>query len=135
MAGVSQTRSSMYNKDTSWREHSDNDAKTYIKKAKQYANSHDPHMGAHREWEETPLTPKQIEEIFWKRLVNKGWKLELQKQVTGIVLPCPNCEEVVDRYIIIKATQIAKIVEDRYIAAVIAIHNGKPCKPEATGEA
>ena len=122
----------MYNKDTSWREHSDNDVKTYIKKAKQYATPHDPHMGSHHEREETPLTPKQIEEIFWKRLVNKGWKLELQKRVTGIVLPCPNCEEVVDRYIIIKATQIAKIVEDRYIATVIAIHNGKLCKPEVT---
>lgn len=121
----------MYNKDTSW----ENDTKTYIKKAKQYANPHDPHMGAHRESEETPLTPKQVEEIFWEKLVNKGWKLDLEKKITGIVLLCPDCEEIVDRYRFIKATQIAKIVGDRYIAAVIAIHNGKPCKPEATGEA
>jgi len=119
MAGVSQTRSIVYNNDTS----------TYIKKAKQYANSHDPHMGSHREWEETPLTPEQIEEIFWGRLVHKGWKLDLEKKITGIVLPCPNCEEIVDRYRVIKATQIAKIVGDKYIATVIAIHNGKPCKP------
>jgi len=92
-------------------------------------------MGAHRESEETPLTPKQVEEIFWEKLVNKGWKLDLEKKITGIVLLCPDCEEIVDRYRFIKATQIAKIVGDRYIAAVIAIHNGKPCKPEATGEA
>jgi hypothetical protein len=134
MAGVSQTRSIMYNKSTSWREHSDNDAKTYIKKAKQHAQ--EQHHSTNIEWwEETPLTPKQIEEIFWKKLVNKGWKLELQKQITGIVLLCPDCEEVVDRYIVIKAPQIAKIVEDKYIAAVIAIHNGKRCNPEVIEEA
>ena len=120
----------MHNKSTSW----SNDTKTYIKKAKQHAQ--EQHHNTNIEWwEETPLTPKQIEEIFWKRLVNKGWKLELQKQITGIVLLCPDCEEVVDRYIVIKAPQIAKIVEDKYIAAVIAIHNGKRCNPDVIEEA
>jgi hypothetical protein len=130
MAGVSQTRSIMHNKSTSW----SNDAKTYIKKAKQHAQ--EQHHNSNIEgWEETPLTPKQIEEVFWKKLVNKGWKLELQRQITGVVLLCPDCEEVVDRYIVIKASQITKIVEDKYIAAVIAIHNGKRCEPEVIEEA
>jgi hypothetical protein len=134
MAGVSQTRSIMHDKNIPWREHSDKDVKTYIKKAKQYAQ--EQHHNTNMEWwKDTPLTPKQIEEFFWKKLVHKGWKLEVQKQITGIVLPCPDCEEVVDRYIVIKAPQIVKIVEDKYIAAVIAIHNGKPCKPEAVEEA
>jgi len=120
----------MHNKSTSW----SNDAKTYIKKAKQHAQ--EQHHNSNIEgWEETPLTPKQIEEVFWKKLVNKGWKLELQRQITGVVLLCPDCEEVVDRYIVIKASQITKIVEDKYIAAVIAIHNGKRCEPEVIEEA
>ena len=115
----------MYNKDTSW----GNDTKTYIKKSKQYANSHDPHMGSRHEWEETPLTAEQVEEIFWRKLVYKGWKLDLETKQIGIVLLCPDCEEVVDRYKFIRATSIANLTKDSYIAAVIAIHNGKPCKP------
>lgn len=121
MAGVSQTRSIVYN--------NNNNTSTYIKKAKQHV---DPHMSTHhQDWshDETPLTSEQVEEIFWRKLVNKGWKLDLETKHIGIVLLCPNCEEVVDRYKFIRATSIANLIKDSYIAAVIAIHNGKPCKP------
>jgi hypothetical protein len=82
-------------------------------------------------WRETPLTDTEIEELFWRKLVQLGWKWQAygeNPRSKNVVLPCPYCELVIDSHTIITES-IAKRMQDKdYCEQVLKRHKGLECK-------
>jgi hypothetical protein len=53
-------------------------------------------------WREHPLTDTEIEKLFWRELVQLGWRIHSYlgggENKRTIVLPCPYCNKVIDLY-------------------------------------
>jgi hypothetical protein len=53
-------------------------------------------------WREQPLTGTEIEELFWRELVQLGWRIHTYpsggQDRKNIVLPCPDCNRKIDMY-------------------------------------
>jgi len=82
-------------------------------------------------WRERSLTDTEIEELFWRDLVQLGWKWQAygeNPRSKNIVLPCPYCELVIDSHTIITES-IAKRMQDKnYCEQVLKRHKGLECK-------
>lgn len=53
-------------------------------------------------WREHPLTDTEVEELFWGKLVQLGWRIHTYpsggEDKKTIVLPCPDCNNKIDLY-------------------------------------
>jgi hypothetical protein len=54
-------------------------------------------------WRQQPLTDTEVEELFWRKLVQLGWRINTHFNSGGgekksIVLPCPQCTLRLDQY-------------------------------------
>ena len=53
-------------------------------------------------WREHPLTDTEIEELFWRKLVQLGWRIHTYpsggEDKKTIVSPCPDCNNKIDMY-------------------------------------
>lgn len=53
-------------------------------------------------WRERSLTGTEIEELFWRKLVQLGWRIHTYpsggQDRKNIVLPCPDCNKKIDLY-------------------------------------
>lgn len=82
-------------------------------------------------WRETPLTDTEIEELFWRKLVVLGWRLQsygkdLDRQ--NIVLPCPYCGLLIDSHTIITESNAKKMQDSQYCEQALRKHKGLECK-------
>jgi hypothetical protein len=94
-------------------------------------------------WRETPLTDTEIEKLFWGKLVQLGWRLHIYEekniQKKNIVLPCYECNKLLDSYswVSITRTNAVKMSDDKNVKGKVESHGGFICQaiPEATPEA
>jgi hypothetical protein len=82
-------------------------------------------------WRETPLTDTEIEELFWRKLVQLGWRWQtygtkLEKK--NVVLPCPYCNLVIDSHTIITESNAKKMQDKYYCERILIKHKGLECK-------
>jgi hypothetical protein len=89
-------------------------------------------------WREHPLTDTEIEELFWRKLVQLGWRIYTYPSGgldrKSIVLPCPDCNNKIDMHTWerITKTDASKISTAEYVNKRIKDHE-PDCKaiPEA----
>ena len=91
-------------------------------------------------WREKSLTDTEIEELFWRHLVQLGWRLQSYGEVANrnnIVLPCPYCNLVMDSHTIITESNAKRMQDKVYCEQVLKRHKGLECKavPEDEPEA
>jgi hypothetical protein len=82
-------------------------------------------------WRETPLTDTEIEELFWRKLVQLGWRWQTygdQLDRKNIVLPCPYCNLVIDIHTIITESNTEKMQDKNYCEQILRKHKGLECK-------
>jgi hypothetical protein len=82
-------------------------------------------------WRERPLTDTEIEELFWQKLVQLGWRWQtygtkLDKK--NVVLPCPYCNLVIDSHTIITESNAKKMQDKYYCDQILRKHKGLECK-------
>jgi hypothetical protein len=85
-------------------------------------------------WSIKPLTDTEIEELFWRKLVQLGWRSQSygdKAKKTNIVLPCPYCYKVLDTYPwgSITKTDTKRMTDKEYCKQMLKDHNGFVCKP------
>jgi len=92
------------------------------------------------------LTDTEIEELFWRKLVQLGWRWQTYGEnlkSKNIVLPCPYCNLLMDSHTIITETNSKRMQDKYYCEQVLKRHKGLECKailedeaiPEAITEA
>ena len=91
-------------------------------------------------WRERSLTDTEVEELFWRKLVQLGWRLQSYGDVAtrnNIVLPCPYCNLVMDSHTIITESNAKRMQDKVYCEQVLKRHKGLECKavPEDEPEA
>jgi hypothetical protein len=91
-------------------------------------------------WRERSLTDTEVEELFWRHLVQLGWRLQSYGDVAtrnNIVLPCPYCNLVLDSHTIITESSAKKMQDKYHCERVLQKHKGLECKavPEDEPEA
>jgi hypothetical protein len=82
-------------------------------------------------WRERPLTDTEIEELFWRHLVQLGWRLQSYGEVANrnnIVLPCPYCNLVIDSHTILTESNAKKMQDKVYCEQILRKHKGLECK-------
>ena len=84
-------------------------------------------------WRDVPLTDTEIEELFWQKLVQLGWRIELYGDVTtrkNLVLPCPYCNHKLETIVweFINPTNIKKMSDGEDVKRRIENHGGSICK-------
>jgi hypothetical protein len=106
--------------------------------SKPYQKPHQKHETWHQEelpfnrdkpWRETPLTDTEIEKLFWRQLVQLGWRWQtygLDRK--NIVLPCPYCNLLVDSHTIITDGNAKRMQDKNYCEQVLKRHKGLECK-------
>jgi hypothetical protein len=82
-------------------------------------------------WRESALTDTEIEELFWRKLVQLGWRWQsygtkLEKK--NVVLPCPYCNLVIDSHTIITESNAKKMQDKYYCEQILRKHKGLECK-------
>ena len=94
------------------------------------------------DWSAQPLTDTEIEELFWGKLVQLGWRLQTYGESLkskNIVLPCYECNKILDSYswVSITKTNAIKMSDDKKVKEKVESHGGFECKaiPEVTPEA
>lgn len=116
--------------------------KSYIEMAKQFSIDEKHHEMQHRrkqgrqyqmskgleDWKEAPLDREQVDELFWKLLVQHGWKQKTDKNRIDLVLPCPQCDSILVIYRLITGSEASLISHPTYAANQF---DGHACKPEA----
>ncbi|CAB4179337.1 hypothetical protein UFOVP1033_89 [uncultured Caudovirales phage] len=108
-------------------------------KPKQWIQDELPFGDKEYPWRQTPLTDTEIEELFWGKLIQLGWKLqtydEKNIQKKNIVLPCRECNKVLDSYSWVGITKIdaIKMSSSEQCNTLLNSHGGFVCKgiPEA----
>ena len=91
-------------------------------------------------WRERSLTDTEIEEIFWGKLVQLGWRIETYGDVTtrrNIVLPCPYCNNKLETIVweFLNSSNIKKMSDSEDIKKRIENHGGFVCQAKGTPEA
>jgi hypothetical protein len=92
------------------------------------------------------LTDTEIEELFWRKLVQLGWRWQTYGEnlkSRNIVLPCPYCNLLMDSHTIITESNSKRMQDKYYCEQVLKRHKGLECKailedeaiPEAIPEA
>jgi hypothetical protein len=82
-------------------------------------------------WRERSLTDTEIEELFWRDLVQLGWKFQAygeNPRSKNVVLPCPYCELVIDSHTIITESNAKKMKDKYYCEQILKKHKGLECK-------
>lgn len=82
-------------------------------------------------WRERSLTDTEVEELFWRKLVQLGWRLQSYGDVAtrnNIVLPCPYCNLVMDSHTIITESSAKRMQDKVYCDQVFTRHKGLECK-------
>ena len=82
-------------------------------------------------WRERSLTDTEVEELFWQKLVQLGWRWQTYGQNAksrNIVLPCPYCNLVIDSHTIITDTNARKMQDKHYCELILKKHKGLECK-------
>jgi hypothetical protein len=82
-------------------------------------------------WRERSLTDTEIEELFWRQLVQLGWRLQSYGDVAtrnNIVLPCPYCNLVIDSHTIVTDSNAKKMQDKSYCDQILKKHKGLECK-------
>jgi hypothetical protein len=84
-------------------------------------------------WREKSLTDTEIEEIFWGKLVQLGWRIETYGDVTtrrNIVLPCPYCNNKLETIVweFLNSSNIKKMSDSEDIKKRIETHGGFTCR-------
>jgi hypothetical protein len=89
-------------------------------------------------WREPVLTDTEIEELFWGKLVQLGWRIETYGDVTprkNLVLPCPYCNHKLETIVweFINPTNVKKMSDGEDVRRRIENHGGSICQalPEA----
>ena len=106
-----------------------------ISKAKSY-QKHEQFAKPYQEdkpWREVPLTDTEIEELFWQKLVQLGWRIELYGDVTtrkNLVLPCPDCNYKLETIVweFINSRNIEMMSDSEDVKRRIENHGGFICK-------
>jgi hypothetical protein len=112
------------------------------KRAKPYQKQEQfpkPHQKYHQEelpfndkpWRESSLTDTEVEELFWRKLVQLGWRWQTygeNAKSRNIVLPCPYCNLLMDSHTIITDTNAKKMQDKYYCEQVLKRHKGLECK-------
>jgi len=84
-------------------------------------------------WREHPLTGTEIEELFWRKLVQLGWRIHTYpsggEDKKTIVLPCPDCNKKIDLYTWdwVSKSDASKMSSAEYVNERIKDHE-KDCK-------
>ena len=89
-------------------------------------------------WRERSLTDTEVEELFWRKLVQLGWRLQSYGDVAtrnNIVLPCPYCNLVMDSHTIITESSAKRMQDKVYCEQVLKRHKGLECKAVPEDEA
>jgi hypothetical protein len=89
-------------------------------------------------WRQKPLTDTEVEGLFWRKLVQLGWRISTyisgSEEKKNIVLPCPQCNLRIDQHIWdwLHQTDAEKISTAGYVNEIIKNHE-PDCKaiPEA----
>lgn len=82
-------------------------------------------------WREKPLTDTEVEELFWGKLVQLGWRFQAygeNPRSKNVVLPCPYCELVMDSHTIITESTAKRMQDKHYCDQVLKRHKGLECK-------
>jgi hypothetical protein len=82
-------------------------------------------------WRERSLTDTEVEELFWRKLVQLGWRWQTygeNPKSRNIVLPCPYCNLVIDSHTIMTDTNAKKMQDRYYCEQVLKRHKGLECK-------
>jgi hypothetical protein len=82
-------------------------------------------------WRERSLTDTEIEELFWRDLVQLGWKFQAygeNPRSKNVVLPCSYCELVMDSHTIITESSAKRMQDKNYCDQVLRRHIGLECK-------
>jgi len=82
-------------------------------------------------WRERSLTDTEVEELFWRDLVQLGWKFQAygeNPRSKNVVLPCPYCELVIDSHTIITESNAKKMQDKYYCEQILRKHKGLECK-------
>jgi hypothetical protein len=125
-----------------WQSMSHNKAKPYQKpyqKQEQFPKQHhkdkqwvqDELPFNDKPWRESALTDTEIEELFWGKLVQLGWKFQAygeNPRSKNVVLPCPYCELVMDSHTIITESSAKRMQDKNYCDQVLRRHVGLDCK-------
>jgi hypothetical protein len=88
-------------------------------------------------WRERSLTDTEVEELFWRKLVQLGWRLQSYGDVAtryNIVLPCPYCNLVMDSHTIITESSAKRMQDKVYCDQVLKRHKGLECKAVSEDE-
>jgi len=89
-------------------------------------------------WRERSLTDTEVEELFWRDLVQLGWRWQTygeNPKSRNIVLPCPYCNLVIDSHTIITDTNAKKMQDKHYCELILKKHKGLECKALPEDEA
>ena len=82
-------------------------------------------------WRERSLTDTEIEELFWRHLVQLGWRWQTygeNPKSRNIVLPCPYCNLLMDSHTIITDSNAKRMQDKHYCDQVLKRHKGLECK-------
>ena len=82
-------------------------------------------------WRETSLTDTEVEELFWRQLVQLGWRWQTYGEnpnSRNIVLPCPYCNLLIDSHTIITESNAKRMQDKYYCEQVLKKHKGLECK-------
>jgi len=82
-------------------------------------------------WRERSLTDTEIEKLFWRKLVQLGWRWQTygeNPKSRNIVLPCPYCNLVIDSHTIITDSSAKRMQDKYYCDQVLKKHKGLECK-------
>ena len=87
-------------------------------------------------WREPSLTNTEIEELFWGKLVQLGWKLQTYDEKTqkvNIVLPCSQCNKVLESFpkMNITKTLAATMSDSEKCQKLLKGHGGFTCSSVA----
>lgn len=82
-------------------------------------------------WRESSLTDTEVEELFWRKLVQLGWRWQTygeNPKSRNIVLPCPYCNLLIDSHTIITDSSAKRMQDKNYCDQVLRRHVGLDCK-------
>jgi len=98
-------------------------------------------------WRERSLTDTEIEELFWGKLVQLGWRIETYGDETAdiwvnhvtrknVVLPCPHCNKKLETIVweFINSTNAKKMSDETEVKKRIESHGGFVCQAKGTPE-
>jgi hypothetical protein len=102
----------------------------HYQKDKQWVQDELP-FNDNKPWRERTFTDTEVEELFWRKLVQLGWRLQSYGDVAtryNIVLPCPYCNLVMDSHTIITESSAKKMQDKYHCEQVLKRHKGLECK-------